>query len=350
MLQKDLGLADLVNLADWQKIQDTFSEVLEISIKTISLEGSHLTKTSRPCKISSDILSKIPNTINFCANPLSDEALKSLVSAVKNGGNFKYPFGLDLFIIPIEAFGNRVAAYMLLGPLILKNRKAISEYVKDAERSAVKFEDLMDALIEINVFSYNKVYSMINLVKDIFSHMAQTGYHKKRLGVIARQVVEMDPLFSRYYEEKILNSLLNSCTLALGADSGSVMTLDKNTNMLHIKVASKLDEEIINKTEIRVGEGIAGVVAATAKPIILPKDKNKNGLSKQMKRRDIKSSMIVPFNKGNTADVYGVINLNIMRKNVDFCDRDITLVKELVNMASIALISLYQSSPDSSKS
>ena len=342
MLQKDLGLADLVNLADWQKIQDTFSEVLEISIRTISLEGKNLTNISRPCRICGDILSKIPNTINFCDNTLSDEALKSLVSAVENGGNFKYPFGLDLFIVSIAAFGNRNAAYVLLGPVILKNRKAISEYVKDAQKFAVKFEDLMDALIEINVFSYNKVYSMVNLVKDIFSYMAQTGYHKKRLGVIAPQVVEMDPLFSRYYEEKILNSLLNSCTLALRADSGSVMTLDKDTNLLHIKVASKLDEEIVNKTEIKVGEGIAGVAAATAKPIILPKDKYKNGLSKQMKRRDIKSSMIMPFNKGNTADVYGVINLNIMRKNVDFSEKDIALVKELVNMASIALLPLYQ--------
>ena len=57
-----------------------------------------------------------------------------------------------------------------------------------------------------------------------------------------------------------------------------------------------------------------------------------------MKRRDIKSSMIVPFNKGDSDEVYGVINLNIARKNIDFSDKDIALVKELVRMVSIALI------------
>src|SRR3989338_1633838 len=152
----------------------------------------------------------------------------------------------------------------------------------------------------------------------------------------------MDPLFSSYYEEKVLNSLLSSCTLALDADSGSVMTVDKKTNMLHIKVASKLDESIVNNTHMRVGEGIAGVAAATAQPIILPKDEKKNGLSKKMKRKYIKSSMIIPFNKANTHDVYGVINLNVVRKKVDFSEKDIGLIKELVNLAGIALYPLQQ--------
>ena len=61
-----------------------------------------------------------------------------------------------------------------------------------------------------------------------------------------------------------------------------------------------------------------------------------------MKRTDIKSSMILPFGKANTHDLYGVINLNIIRKNVSFSEKDIAVAKELVHMASIALIPLYQ--------
>ena len=147
--------------------------------------------------------------------------------------------------------------------------------------------------------------------------------------------------FSKYYEEKVLNSLLNSCILTLGADSGSVMTVDKNTNMLNMKAASKLDDNVINNTHMKIGEGIAGLAAQTAQPIMLPKDGNIKGLFGKMKRDYIKSSMIVPFKKGdnhNPNDVYGVINLNIVRKDADFSDRDIAIVKELINMASIALI------------
>ena len=54
----------------------------------------------------------------------------------------------------------------------------------------------------------------------------------------------------------------------------------------------------------------------------------------------------MPFNKRNTHDLYGVINLNIIRKGIEFSENDITLVRELVNMASVALSSLKESDAD----
>ncbi|MBN3038899.1 MAG: GAF domain-containing protein, partial [Candidatus Omnitrophica bacterium] len=190
------------------------------------------------------------------------------------------------------------------------------------------------------------IYSINKMIRDVFSHMAQTGYHKKRLGEMAPELRQMDPLFSHYYEEKILNSLLNACTLALDADSGSVMTLEKGTNMLNIKVASKLDEDVINKTNIKLGDGIAGLAAATSKPIILPQDEDKSGLSGKLKRNYIKSSMIVPFNrpfnKESSSDVYGVVNLNMVRKDKNFSEKDIAFVQEMINLVSIALIPIQK--------
>ena len=344
MFQKDLHLTDLVSLEEWQKTQDFFSDVLEITLRTISLEGEQLSEISHPTRLCSDVLPKCTAPSNPCCDCLMKKNTRTILD-MKSDTSFKCPFGLEVFIVPITAVGNRIAAYIIVGPLIPKARKAILEYSKEAEKTGIGFDTLMDALIEVNVFSYNKIYAINKLIKRIFSYMAQTGYHKKRLGEIAPEVVEMDPLFSRYYEEKILNALLNSCTLALNADSGSVMTVDKSTNMLNIKVASKLDENIVHTTHIKVGEGIAGLAAATAQPIVLPKDKNKNGLSDKMKRKDIKSSLIMPFNKGGAPDVYGVINLNMVRRDADFSEKDIALVKELVRMASVALIPLQSQRP-----
>lgn len=346
MLYKDLNLADLVDLGDWQKVQDSFSDVLEVTMKTVSLDGVSLIGASRPSRYCSEILPKLHNQNNFCGDQVPVDSYRKLNLAARNGGNIKLPFGVEMFVIPIRAIGDRDVAYVIMGPIILKSRKSASEYARESKESGIGVDELKDALIDINVFSYNKAYSIVTLVKDTFLHMAQTGYHKKRLGEIAPEVVEMDPLFSRYYEEKILKAMLRTCKAALNADSGSIMTLDKGTNLLRIKVASKIDDKIVNDTAIRVGEGIAGLAAATSKPIILPQDKNKNGLSGKMKRRDIKSSMILPFNKGDSPDVYGVINLNITRKNTAFSERDILVVKELVDMTSIALIPLYQKHSD----
>jgi ligand-binding sensor protein len=331
-------LKSLVNLEDWQKIQDTFSEVVGATLRTIDQKGRLLTKTSGPTRLCSEIFrddSKFSDFRKAC--PIKKDGKKDL--AVKDVTNLKCPFGLDAFIIPIKSFGKRIAAYLVIGPVVLNKRKDKSEYEKAAREARISYEMIMDSLIEINVFSYNKIRSTVRLLSDMFTHMAQTGYHKKRLGEIGREMVEIDPLFATYYEEKILNALLSTCTAALEADSGSVMTVDKITNHLHIKVSSKLDEKVVDNADVKVGEGIAGLVAATAEPIVLPKDRTKNGISSKMKREYIKSSMIVPFNKANNpAEVYGVINLNVMRKGREFSDKDIAIVKELVNFASLALI------------
>ena len=352
MFPEDLSFTELVNLEHWQKIQDSFSDALELTLRTVSLEDTLLTETSRPNCICNGILPKLSSRSKFCGNCLLNFDAKDTVD-IKDRASFKCPLGLDAFVVPIKAVGNRIIAYIVIGPLILKNRRATSEYAKAARELGIKVEELTDALIEINVFTYNKIYSITNAVERIFSHIAQTGYHKRRLGEIAPDILKMDPLFSRYYEEKVLNALLKACSIALDADSGSVMTLDKKTHILNIKVSTKIDKDIVDNTNIKVGEGIAGLAAATSEPIILPQDENKNGLSEKMKRKDIKSSMIVPFNnvsnKENGHDVYGVINLNVVRKEKDFSKKDVTLVKELINIASVALGVIQQASSDSSK-
>ena len=337
MSPEEWGLRDLVNLEYWKKIQDHFSESLDIALSTVSAEGKLVAATNRTSRLCTHILPKTPFYSKICGNCLFDEEFRKTLNMIKERQSVKCPFGLEVFVSPIRV-GDRIIAYVVIGPVILKARKDDDEYAQDARAAGVTLSELKDALIEINVFSYSKIDSITQLVEETFSYIAQTGYHKRRLGEIAPEVLELDPLFSKYYEEKILNALLNACTLVLDADSGSVMTMDKNTNMLSIKVASRLDDTIIDKTSIKVGEGIAGVAAATAQAIILPKDQGRGDLSGKMKRKYIKSSMIVPFSKSNNQEVYGVINLNIIRRETDFSERDIAVVKELVNLAGVALV------------
>ncbi|MFH0772444.1 MAG: PocR ligand-binding domain-containing protein [Candidatus Omnitrophota bacterium] len=345
MFSDDSELTDLVNLEDWQGIQRSLSEVLNINVNTFSPDGTMLSKTSAHNRLCAEILPKIraKENIDSCVKFLFESHVKN-IDSIREKTNLKGPFGIEVFIVPIRTVGTNIIAYLALGPVILNKRMTPAEYAQEAPKFGLDPVELQDALIEINIFSYSKIDAIIKLVEDVFSHIAKTAYHKRRLAEIAPEIAEVDPIFARYYEEKLLNSLLNCCTLALNADSGSVMTMDQKTHMLHIKVASKLDKEIVDGAGVKVGEGIAGIAAATAKPIILPKDKDRNGLSGMMKRQYITSSMVVPFPKKNEAEVYGVINLNIIRKEREFSERDISLVKEMVNMASIALTPLTEAS------
>ena len=340
-MSQRVDLKDLVNLEEWQKIQDSFSESLDITLRTIDLSGKLLTKTSGPRRLCSKIPSNIPRCSDYCGNCVLNLKLKDEIK-IKKLTNAKCHFGLDVFVLPISAVGDSIAAYMIVGPLIPNKRKSKAEYEAYAKEVDVDIEELMDALVEINVFTYNRMRSVSGLLSDIFSYMAKTGYHKKRLSEIAPELIGSDPMFLLQYEEKVLRAFLDSCTIALDADSGSVMTLNRNSNTLRIKVASKLSQSVIDDTDIKLGDGIAGVAAATAEPIILPKDEKKNGLSRKMTRKYIRSSMIVPFRKANESDVYGVLNLNIVRRKKEFSEKDTALVKELTNLASIALAPLSE--------
>ena len=344
MLNKPVGLGDLVGLEDWQKVQNYFAEAIDVTLNTVSLEGTPLTKPSRPTRLCSSSFPKDSKCKSLCDSCVTKRLNPSNIADIKKMANFKCHLAdLDMFVLPIEAVGRQIVAYIVLGPMILKSRKSIPEYIEEAKPHGIGADDITDALIEINVFSYSKIYNITNLITTIFSYMAQTGYHKKRLGEIAPEILGMDPVFARYHEERILNSLLKSCLVALNADSGSVMVRDNSTNLLHIKAASKIDDDIVEKTEIKSGEGIAGFAAATAQPILLPKDGEKGNLKNKMRRGEIKSSMIVPFATSDETDVYGVINLNILRTNADFSEKDISLVKELINLTKTALASVQVS-------
>ncbi|MDD5136118.1 MAG: PocR ligand-binding domain-containing protein [Candidatus Omnitrophica bacterium] len=331
----------MVNLGDWQDIQDSFSDVLEITLNTISAHGELLTRPSRSTRLCAKIMPTSRNLRSVCRDCVTTTSgIANLDESAERENTPKCPFGLSSFAIPIRAVGRRIVAYIIAGPVLLKSREKALQCAAQSKDPEIDPKELTDAIMDISVFSYSKARSVIALINDTFSHMAQSGYHKKRLGEIAPEVVKMDPLFSSYYEEKILKSLLHSCVLALNADSGSVMIMDKNTHMLRIKVASELDKSIIAGSNVRMGEGVAGVAAETATPIILPKDKDSAGLCGKLKRNYIRSSMVIPFSKADTQDIYGVININVVRNKTDFTEKDIDIVKELVRLTGIALLPL----------
>ncbi len=322
-----INLPDLVNLQDWQRIQDSFAEVLGIPIKTTDTKGLLMTKISNPLAINENLLySSGLNVLSTEAIPSPDEKL-----------NMTCPFGFCISRIPIRAYSNRIAAEIFLGPYFIDTARDVKK-IAAVIKGQVEINGLEDELEKIPSLTEKRVQSSVTLLKNTFTYITQAGYQKKRLGEIAPEVMALDPVFMKYYEEKVFDAFLKTCMMALDADSGSIMTVDKNTDTLHIKVAATLDQDIVDKTEVKMGEGLSGYVAATAMPLVLPKDENRRGVADMMKRKYIKSALVIPFSKGNFHDVYGVLNLNIVRKNREFTDQDISFVKELTNLASIALI------------
>lgn len=333
MTDGTISLKKLVNLQDWNKLQESFSEALGLPISTVDPKGEIIS----PLTGKNNLCSKINSNCQFAIEKCLIASNYNALSDISDLTTLKCSKSLDATIIPIKPFRNKTVGYMVVGPYIAVKHKDTAQYDQFLKDTGLKSEYLTEGNNKCGAFSHTKIHTIAKLLEKTFNDIAQTSYHKKRLGEIASEMVEMDPFFARQYEERLFSALLRTCLSALDADSGSVMKLDKHSDILRIKVASKLDQNIIDHTSVRVGEGIAGRAAQSAETIILPQDEKKLDMQGELKRKYIKSALIVPFNKLNDHDVYGVLNLNIIRKEKAFTENDIKFIKELTNLASIAL-------------
>ncbi len=109
-------------------------------------------------------------------------------------------------------------------------------------------------------------------------------------------------LTSRY--EELLSEILRLAIASSGAESGSIMLLDRDEGVLKIEVASGIDESIKRKVRVEVGEGICGKVVKEGKArIISGRIEGFPSLG-----RNIYNAVCVPLIADE--EVIGVINVN----------------------------------------
>jgi hypothetical protein len=136
------------------------------------------------------------------------------------------------------------------------------------------------------------------------------------------------PKTSRDYREAMTNELadLLLCYAAETMDVKrcSLMLCDELTGNLIIKSAIGLDIEAIMETELKIGEGIAGVVAKVKEPLLIqdietdPRIRKKNS-----KQYNTKSFLCLPLLVNNR--VVGILNLNNKSSSRIFSKKDLLL-------------------------
>lgn len=166
---------------------------------------------------------------------------------------------------------------------------------------------------------------------------------KSRLAKENMRLKALKPLFevskeliSEVKPEKLFNLIIQTISLETKADRVSLMLLDKATQELAIQAAVGLPQEIIDNATEKIGEGIAGSVAKTGKPLILDdKRKLSRPLKKAMRRTGVLSALCVPLIvKGK---VIGILNSSKTSAESRFTESDLELLSILAGEAAIAI-------------
>jgi diguanylate cyclase (GGDEF)-like protein len=143
--------------------------------------------------------------------------------------------------------------------------------------------------------------------------------------------------------KNLLQFILSQAIDVTSAEKGSLMLYDLETDQLNIRVLAGMEDtsfqEKVNSNEIecrsfKPGEGIAGRVYMTAKPIVVNNIEDDDIFIDSAKSyvRSIACIPMVVY-----SDVIGVINVTNKRQGKDFTDEDVEMLKAVADQAAVAI-------------
>jgi len=154
----------------------------------------------------------------------------------------------------------------------------------------------------------------------------------QRAAKLNEEILDMGSrLVGNLDSDSVLRELLNEVVHLVGADAGSLMLLEKATGRLVVKAGIGIAQEGL-AASIEVGEGIAGWVAKTGKPIVIS---DAAGLGPELPDSELRSTLSLPIKSGES--VIGVVNLGKRGQEARFEPHAASSAARLLSKAAIAM-------------
>ncbi len=145
--------------------------------------------------------------------------------------------------------------------------------------------------------------------RDFQAHLSELGTVERVLACIEFSKA----LVSAYDMETLLKAVLERISLLIPASNWSLLLLDQKIRELYFAVTVGLDLESVKHVRLRIGEGIAGNVAQTGKPMFIADAKNDPRFSPRVDEVTgfaTRSIIALPLHvRGEVVGVFEVINV-----------------------------------------
>ncbi len=139
-------------------------------------------------------------------------------------------------------------------------------------------------------------------------------------------------------KEQVLHVIKRAIDLFFKPSNWSLLRLDDNTNELFFMVAEGIDSAQIQHVTIKLGEGIAGKVAATGNPEVMKfVDKNSNYCRKVDEKTAFQTQSIIAVPLFFRRKVLGVLELINVENPDEFQGDKMLLLSAIANFAAAAI-------------
>ena len=186
------------------------------------------------------------------------------------------------------------------------------------------------AVLTLGAGAYHRLWIMYRLNRDLLVRVDKQHRTMLRFGELSHQMVTEADL------DRLLGLVLGAAIEVCDGDTGSVMLLDATGEVLRIRSAQGLPQEVIAQTALRLGEGIAGLVAKRGKPALLGRSTKDPELAPLLKRQhELRAAISAPIVLEER--VIGTVNVNRLSRGGDYDEQDANALCAFAAHAALAI-------------
>jgi ligand-binding sensor protein len=337
-----VSLSELVDVAELQDMQDSFSEVANVALRCVDSKGQFLTTISHPPALCVDT-----DHISFTnKNKISTMCLPSFLGGqgiVDEELSFECIPGLKHYLLPLKLAEDEshsvILGYLIVGPVVFMKRREKTDYAPIAEQLGIDLELLWHYILELRVFSYKGIQSLLGMIEQMMGRILNLAYakhlmQKKMMKRSARRPsgVSVDPERLSEFLEIFLDLVLDISN----GNRGSVMLLDPSQRSLVMRASHGIPDGSAAQACQKIGEGVAGLAAQMKRPFLINEDSSDALVTGLLHRPELFSSVVVPIKYRD--DILGVVNVSSGRDlPVKFDESTLALVARAAGLAGVAI-------------
>lgn len=138
--------------------------------------------------------------------------------------------------------------------------------------------------------------------------------------------------------DQLLELIIDTTTRMMEAKASSLLLMNEKTKKLYFKVATGEKKDEVRQFEVGIGEGIAGYVAQTGEPLLIPDVSNESRWDKRISEYigfQTKSIACVPMKVNE--EVIGVVEIIDKEDGSPIQDEDMKTLMVFAEVASLAI-------------
>ncbi|GAW66466.1 diguanylate cyclase [Geoanaerobacter pelophilus] len=137
-------------------------------------------------------------------------------------------------------------------------------------------------------------------------------------------------------KDELYQAILEIAAELIDASQGSVMLIDKDGQNMHIVFTLGMTLNIARCLPVKVGKGIAGMVAQSGQPLLV-NDVEKDSRVAMANRLRFKSKSLICMPLKLKDKIIGVLNLSDKKNLAPFTDADLQVLTSFANLASLMI-------------